>query len=554
MPNQPALPSPASLAALRAWLEGETARSAVSRYLGDKKADGQSSRAILGKIRRELVAYAQSRHRADLAQLFEGPQARASQTAKQMAAHIETLRALPPPQPLLGDAISKWLPLRQVQVLHAAGIQTLAELTVRVPRRRRWWSVIPGLGQAGARLVESFFAAQPELTSRAEELVRVDEGSQAIVPWEKFCVPADLDGSRGTLRAPAAGASLRARTDYEAVAAWLELHETPATKRAYRKEVERLMLWSIVERGMPMSSLTTEDALAYRSFLQHPVPQSRWVGPSRPRTSYEWRPFTGALSPESTAYAISVLGALYRWLIEQRYLLANPFAGVKVRSAISSQPLDASKAFTEGEWILIVAVAQGLEWSYGWSVAAAVRLRFVLTFTHATGLRSGELVAARLGDVVSDARGNQWLNVMGKGSKKARVALPPVALEALDGYLAQRGLPVSRSGWKPKTPIVAGLVEEGGAPITAGRLWSVVRRFFLLAAEVVEAEAPATAAKLRAATPHWMRHTHATHALGRGVELLTVRDNLRHASIATTSAYLHGDDAKRATQVGRAFG
>jgi integrase len=37
-----------------------------------------------------------------------------------------------------------------------------------------------------------------------------------------------------------------------------------------------------------------------------------------------------------------------------------------------------------------------------------------------------------------------------------------------------------------------------------------------------------------------MRHTHATHALARGAELTTVRDNLRHASIATTSIYLQG--------------
>jgi len=32
-----------------------------------------------------------------------------------------------------------------------------------------------------------------------------------------------------------------------------------------------------------------------------------------------------------------------------------------------------------------------------------------------------------------------------------------------------------------------------------------------------------------------------------------VRDNLRHASIATTSIYLHGDDLKRAKQMGSAF-
>jgi hypothetical protein len=43
--------------------------------------------------------------------------------------------------------------------------------------------------------------------------------------------------------------------------------------------------------------------------------------------------------------------------------------------------------------------------------------------------------------------------------------------------------------------------------------------------------------KLRPASPHWMRHTHATHALAHGAELTIVRDNLRHASISTASIY-----------------
>jgi integrase len=47
------------------------------------------------------------------------------------------------------------------------------------------------------------------------------------------------------------------------------------------------------------------------------------------------------------------------------------------------------------------------------------------------------------------------------------------------------------------------------------------------------------AADLRRATPHRMRHTHAFHALQGGAELTTVRDNLHHASIATTLIYLY---------------
>lgn len=43
-----------------------------------------------------------------------------------------------------------------------------------------------------------------------------------------------------------------------------------------------------------------------------------------------------------------------------------------------------------------------------------------------------------------------------------------------------------------------------------------MRRFFLLVAKVIEDDNPALSEKLRHASPHWMRHTHATHALARG--------------------------------------
>jgi site-specific recombinase XerD len=335
------------------------------------------------------------------------------------------------------------------------------------------------------------------------------------------------------------------------VHAWLSLHEAAATRRAYRKEAERLILWAIVERGRALSSLTTEDAIAYRAFLRHPAPRARWVGPPRPRESAEWRPFAAALSARSAAYALSVLGAMFRWLIEQRYVLANPFAGVKVRGTRPSA-LDAARAFTAGEWALLRTVADGLEWSYGWEAPAAQRLRFILDFGHATGLRASELVGVTLGGIETDAHGDHWLNVIGKGAKSGKVVLPPLARAAMERYLTQRGLPVTPSKWIPSTPIVGSLRDEPG--ITTARLWRVMKRFFETAAEVVQVRSPSTAQKLRRATPHWLRHTHASQALDGGADLTAVRDNLRHSSISTTSTYLHTDDQRRARQIAGAFG
>jgi hypothetical protein len=68
-----------------------------------------------------------------------------------------------------------------------------------------------------------------------------------VVPWEKIVVPHEVDGSLGLHRAPRASCVLRANSDYEVVQAWLSLHEAPATLSSYRKEVERLILWAIVE-------------------------------------------------------------------------------------------------------------------------------------------------------------------------------------------------------------------------------------------------------------------------------------------------------------------
>ncbi|TDN58716.1 site-specific integrase [Paraburkholderia sp. BL10I2N1] len=548
----PGFPDADELAVLRGWYAGVPVRQAVARYLPSALGDGKSARGVLGRIRSKLLDVARTAHRDDLAALLSHPAQERERHAKAVAQAIDALRTARSPEPQIADDIAQWFTPRAVRVLNAYGITTLADLTVRIPRRRQWWKAVPGLGAASACAIEAFFAAWPVLTDKARALVVVSQPGD-IVPWETLTLPHEVDGSAGTFRAPFATCTLDASNDYEAVQTWLALHESPATQRTYRKEAERLILWSIVGRGRALSSLTTEDAIAYRAFLRHPSPRARWIGPVRPRTSPDWRPFNGSLSARSVAHALSILGALFRWLIEQRYVLANPFAGVKARGGHPASALDPSHAFTEGEWALVRTIADGLECSGGWAAPAAQRLRFLLDFGYATGLRASELVGATLGQVETDARGEHWLRVTGKGRKVARVALPPLAWESLARYLAGRGLPVLSVRWRPDTPIIGSLEPDRNAAISSVRLWGVLRRFFRLAADSIEADHPPLADKLRRASPHWMRHTHATHALGRGAELTTVRDNLRHASVSTTSIYLHSDEVRRARQMADAF-
>lgn len=546
-------PDADEIAVLRAWYAGMSTRDAVNRYLPGRLRQGRSARGVLGQIRRALVLVARRAKREDLATLMGHPVAERARHTKPVAQAIEVLRYGKPPEPVSSDPVERWFRERVARALQAHGITTLADLTVRTPRRRQWWRAIPGLGVTCAKQIEAFFAAHPALTERARALIATTRAG-SVVPWEGLRLPREVDGSSGSFRAPRETCVLAADNDYEAVQAWLSLHESAATQRTYRKEAERLILWAIVERGRALSSLTTEDAVAYRAFLRRPTPAERWVGPLRPRSSPEWRPFAGDLSARSVAHALSITGALFRWLIEQRYLLANPFAGIKVRDGGKTADFDASRAFTEGEWTLVRTIADGLEWSYGWSERAAQRLRFLLDVGFATGLRAGELVAAKLRDVEVGPRGEYWLRVQGKGSKSGKVVLPPLAWNALSQYLLARGLPVTLARWQLDTPLIGSLDEDAAGAISSVRLWAVLRRFFQEAAKLVADDHPSLADKLRRASTHWMRHTHATFALANGAELTTVRDNLRHASISTTSIYLHSDETSRARQIADAFG
>jgi hypothetical protein len=170
----------------------------VARFIPERRAAGGSSRAVIGAIRRQVAAFATNRQRDDLVRHFTGPARKGATAARSVTQAVEALRQAPIPQPLIGDDVGRWLPPRVATVLRRAGIRTLAELTLRAPRRKRWWSGIAGLGQTMARQVEGFFAAHPDLTERARALVVVPPQGD-VRPWERIIVPVELDGSMGNV-------------------------------------------------------------------------------------------------------------------------------------------------------------------------------------------------------------------------------------------------------------------------------------------------------------------------------------------------------------------
>jgi integrase/recombinase XerD len=127
------------------------------------------------------------------------------------------------------------------------------------------------------------------------------------------------------------------------------------------------------------------------------------------------------------------------------------------------------------------------------------------------GLRVSELVTLRWRNLVEGVA-----NVTGKGGKTRVVRL-------------------SRGTWAELQALrtTETIGEDRVFPMSAVNAWKRVKRAARLAGIT---DVPVS--------PHFLRHSHGTHALRRGADLATVRDTLGHASIATTSRYLHARPEK----------
>ena len=125
--------------------------------------------------------------------------------------------------------------------------------------------------------------------------------------------------------------------------------------RAYTRELERLVLWLVIVRGVALSSMTVEDCEAYKDFLK--TPSASFMGPKRSRASGRWRPFTPeGVSPESQAYAVRAIRAAFAWLTTVRYLAGNPWSAVTDPTTITREvQVQVERALSTDLWTRVRA-------------------------------------------------------------------------------------------------------------------------------------------------------------------------------------------------------
>lgn len=519
-------------------------------------------------------------------------------------------------RPARAHHVDQWVRLNEAQrqAMREAGVISLGDLVDWMSLQgERWVEKVPGYGLARGRNLLQWLkrweieprqglkpvpaAAPVQSNSSARSLATAAGAGAGLVPLMSMDWPVALNGVSGKFRSPDEN-SLNARNDQEAVQAWFRLirEKSAHTQTAYRRAIERLILWAVHERGVALSSLNELDMQDFKEFLCHPP--AHWVQDSkagRDRKDKTWRPLKGPLNEVSLNVTFAAVSAMYSHWMESRYTTLNPARKLIARRS-DELTMDVKRSFTDQDLDVIARTFEKLP-----DNPAKRRLRAILLLLELGGLRREEACNATWGDVqrvrvdgsLSD---NMCIEVIGKGNRQRFVPLHETVLEALRAHLQDRkelmakgkklqkfkGVPdkkvpllgVLDDKWilvhdkrlDDQAEIVDNVVDEheshapqytvnktGGLSVKS--VYQILKAFFKECSDMAKESVTDDMATFKRASTHWLRHTFAHHLLKETErDLALVQAVLGHKSITTTAIYVKADLEARVQGVGKLRG
>jgi integrase/recombinase XerD len=204
------------------------------------------------------------------------------------------------------------------------------------------------------------------------------------------------------------------------------------------------------------------------------------------------------LRPTSIARKKACLSTYAKWLVREGKLAENPVAKVE-GAARTERKLPRTLSADEVARLL---VAPDVSTEVGKRDAAFLELLY------ASGLRVSEAATLTVG-ALDLSRGR--VKVVGKGGRERLVPLGMPAREALRAFLG-------RKKRRPDEPVFG---------ITRQTAWNLVKTN------------AARAGLTSVPSPHWLRHSFATHLLSGGADIRAIQELLGHAKVTTTQVYTH---------------
>ena len=196
---------------------------------------------------------------------------------------------------------------------------------------------------------------------------------------------------------------------------------------------------------------------------------------------------------------VSSVKSLYTFGQKLGYLQFNVAAALKAPTPKNTL---AERILSESEVLTMIALT------------SKERDKVLLRLLYASAGRVSEICTLTWRDCQPSGDSGQ-VTLYGKGGFTRAVKLSKETWKVLQGL---------RQGAGMDAPVFAS--QMGGAMV-ASRVWQIVR------------EAAQRAGIDGNVSPHWFRHSHASHALERGASVALVRDTLGHSSLQVTSRYTH---------------
>ncbi len=272
----------------------------------------------------------------------------------------------------------------------------------------------------------------------------------------------------------------RIDSDPEMIAVWLRNQVSNHTRSSYEFAWQT---WQAHSQGRPMARTTLAD-------LQH---------------------FQAALArsrkPGSVNTMISALRSAFAMAHRRGYIRSNPCAEM---NDLPNPNLSGTASALSRKILTRTEVARLLE------TARPGRDFTLYLLLYHTGCRVSEALALRWEDLNLDGLFPTLTVLQGKGGKGRVIRLS----ERLRQTLADLQPPDA----EPDGLVFA---TRTGRPMARNNAWTSLRR------------AAQRAGIDRNISPHWFRHAHASHALDGGAPVQSVKETLGHASLATTSIYVH---------------
>ena len=261
---------------------------------------------------------------------------------------------------------------------------------------------------------------------------------------------------------------------------------SPHTVEAYQRDLEKLLNY-LKQEGKTIDDVQLED-------LQHFAATLHELG----------------IGPSSQCRILSGVRSFFRFLEldgwredDPSELLESPVLGEHLPEVLSEEEVDM------------------LEGSIDLSKWEGQRNKAIIEVLFSCGLRVSELVNLKLSSIYVD---EQYVRVMGKGSKERLVPISPKALRELDLWFVDRNLMKIKPGEEDYV-----FLNRRGAHLTRTMILIMIKR------QAKEAGIQKTI------SPHTLRHSFATALLEGGADLRAIQAMLGHESIGTTEIYTHID-------------